>query len=60
MTGTECRNGGQKVLLAAGRLAEFHACYGACEPVDGGIALDPGAAELLGVGVGEEVWTVPR
>lgn len=60
VTGTDCRNGGQKVLLAAGRLAGFHACYGACEPVDGGIALDPEAAELLGVGVGDEVWTVPR
>jgi arginine N-succinyltransferase len=60
VTSTDCRNGGQKALLAAGRLAGFHACYGACEPDDGGIALDPEAAELLGVGVGDEVWTVPR
>jgi arginine N-succinyltransferase len=60
VTGTDCRSGGQKVLLAAGRLAGFHACYGACEPVDGGISLDPEAAELLGVGVGDEVWTVAR
>ena len=59
VTGTDCRKG-QKVLLAAGQLAGFHGCYGACEPVDGGIALDPVAAELLGVGVGDEVWTVPR
>jgi arginine N-succinyltransferase len=59
VTGTDCRKG-QKVLLAAGRLAGFHACYGACEPVDGGIALDPEAAKLLGVGVGDEVWTVAR
>jgi arginine N-succinyltransferase len=60
VTGTDCRTGGQKVLLAAGRLAAFRACYGACAPDDGGIALDPDAAELLGVGVGDEVWTVPR
>jgi arginine N-succinyltransferase len=60
VTGTDCRSGGQKVLLAAGRLAGFHACYGACEPVDGGVALDPQAAELLGVGPGDTVWTVPR
>ena len=59
VTGIDCSKG-QKVLLAAGRLAGFHACYGACEPVDGGIALDPEAAGLLGVGVGDEVWTVPR
>jgi arginine N-succinyltransferase len=59
VTGIDCGKG-QKVLLAAGRLAGFHACYGACEPVNGGIALDPEAAELLGVGVGDEVWTVPR
>jgi len=60
VTGIDCGKGGQKVLLAAGRLAGFHACYGACEPVDGGIALDSQAAELLGVGPGDEVWTVPR
>ena len=59
VTGIDCSKG-QKVLLAAGRLAGFHACYGACDPVDGGIALDPEAAGLLGVGVGDEVWTVPR
>jgi arginine N-succinyltransferase len=59
VTGTGCSTG-QKVLLAAGRLAGFHACYGACEPVDGGIALDPEAADLLGVGPGDTVWTVPR
>jgi arginine N-succinyltransferase len=60
VTRTDCGKGGQKVLLAAGRLAGFHACYGACEPVDGGVALDPQAAELLGVRPGDEVWTVPR
>lgn len=60
VTGIDCRNGGQKVLLAAGRLARFRACYGACEPEDSGVALDPKAAELLGVGAGDEVWAVPR
>ena len=59
VTGTDCGKG-QKVILAAGHLADFHACYGACEAVDGGIALDPQAADLLGVGVGDEVWWVAR
>ena len=59
VTGVDCAKG-QKVILAAGRLAGFHACYGACEPVDGGISLDSQAADLLGVDVGDTVWSVPR
>src|SRR5690606_8870023 len=59
VTGTDCGKG-QKVILAAGRLAGFHACYGACEPVDGGISLDSQTAELLEVGPGDTVWSVPR
>lgn len=59
VTGIDCPKG-QKVILASGRLAGFHACYGACEPVDGGISLDSQAADLLGVNVGDTVWSVPR
>lgn len=59
VTGVDCAKG-QKVILASGRLAGFHACYGACEPVDGGISLDSQAADLLGVGIGDTVWSVPR
>jgi arginine N-succinyltransferase len=51
---------GEKVLLAAGRLAGFHACYGLCEAAEDGVVIDPQAAALLGVGPGDEVWTVPR
>src|SRR5690606_1184949 len=59
VTGIDCPKG-QTVILASGRLAGFHACYGACEPVDGGISLDSQAADLLGVNVGDTVWSVPR
>jgi arginine N-succinyltransferase len=51
---------GEKVLLAAGRLAGFHSCYGLCEAAEDGVVIDPIAADLLGVGPGDEVWTVPR
>src|SRR5690606_39530392 len=37
VTDTRCEKG-QRVILAAGRLAGFRACYGACAPVDGGIS----------------------
>ena len=59
VTGVHCAKG-QKVILAAGRLSGFHSCYGACEQVDGGISLDSQAADLLGVGIGDTVWSVPR
>lgn len=59
VTGVDCAKG-QKVILAAGRLSGFHSCYGACEPVDGGISLDSQAADLLEVGIGDTVWSVPR
>ncbi len=59
VTGTDCPKGG-KVILAAGRLANFRACYGACEAQNGGIAIDPDAAAALEVSPGETVWWVPR
>ncbi len=52
--------GGEKALLATGRLAGFLSCYGLREEVDGGVAIDAAAAELLGVGPGDEVWSVGR
>jgi arginine N-succinyltransferase len=51
---------GEKALLAAGRLTGFHSCYGLCEAAEDGVVIDPHAARLLGVGPGDEVWTVPR
>ncbi len=60
VTGTNSTGGGQKVILATGRLGDFRACFGACAPDGDGLALDPQAAALLEVGVGEEVWWVAR
>jgi arginine N-succinyltransferase len=51
---------GQRALLAAGRLTTFHSCYGLCEAAEDGVVIDKAAAELLGVGPGDTVWTVPR
>ncbi len=51
---------GEKALLATGRLAGFRSCYGLCEAAEDGVVIDPAAAGLLGVGPGDEVWTVPR
>ncbi len=51
---------GEKVLIATGRLAGFRCCYGMCEGAEDGIVIDPVAAQLLGVGPSDEVWTVPR
>jgi arginine N-succinyltransferase len=60
VTGTDCANDGQRVILAAGRLANFRACFGACVPDGDGVALNAEAADALGVGPGDTVWAVPR
>ena len=51
---------GEKVLIATGRLAGFRCCYGMRDGAEDGIVIDPVAAQMLGVGPGDEVWTVPR
>ncbi|ABC63876.1 arginine N-succinyltransferase [Erythrobacter litoralis] len=52
---------GEKALLATGRLTEFRSCYGARElRDDGSVAIDAHAADLLGVGKGDTVWSVAR
>jgi len=56
---TDSANGG-RVLIAAGRLGGFRSCYGLCEAAEDGVVIDPAAAKMLGVGPGDEVWTVPR
>jgi len=59
VAGIDCGKG-ERVLLATGRLARFRCCYGACEPAEGGLAIDSAAADLLRVREGDEVWSVER
>ena len=52
---------GEKALIASGRLSDFRSCYGARElREDGSIAVDSHTADLLGVAVGDTVWSVAR
>ncbi len=52
--------GGEKMLVAHGKMTEFRCAYGWVQPRDGGIAVDPECAEVLGVGPGATVTTVAR
>jgi arginine N-succinyltransferase len=52
--------GGDVALVATGRLAEFRCTQGSVREVAGGVAIDPLAAELLGIGLGDEVIHVGR
>ncbi|HEU5482256.1 MAG TPA: arginine N-succinyltransferase [Sphingomicrobium sp.] len=53
--------GNQKAFVAAGRLSDFRACSGCIRTVPKkGIVLDPEAAEMLNVGVGDEIVAVSR
>ena len=55
------RGGRQKMLLATGRLKDFAACCASVRKVaKKGICIDPEAAELLGVAIGDEVLAVMR
>ncbi|MEO6361487.1 MAG: arginine N-succinyltransferase [Sphingomicrobium sp.] len=50
-----------KMLVAAGELKRFACCYASVKKVGRkGVAIDRDAAELLGVGVGDQVLTVGR
>lgn len=51
---------GEKALIAAGQMANFRCCYGARELRGDGIAIDARAADLLGVGEGDQVWSIGR
>ncbi|WP_271077324.1 arginine N-succinyltransferase [Aurantiacibacter sp. MUD61] len=51
---------GEKALIATGRFADFRCCYGARELRGDGVAIDAQAAELLRVGEGDVVWSIPR
>jgi arginine N-succinyltransferase len=53
--------GGQTMMVAAGRLLGFNACYGRVHQLaDGGVSLDSKAAEMLGLKVGDTFLTVGR
>jgi arginine N-succinyltransferase len=51
---------GEKDLVAFGKLGAFRAAYGWLEPCDGGVAIDPEAADLLGVGEGDLITHISR
>lgn len=52
---------GERALLAAGRLTDFRSCFGTRTlGSDGDIRISPDAAEMLGIDVGETVWSVAR
>jgi arginine N-succinyltransferase len=59
---SEISDGGRtKMLLSAGRLKDFRACFALTKRANKkGLAIDPEAAELLGVKVGDQVLAVAR
>ena len=61
-TVSEIGEGGtQKMLLATGRLNDFRACWGSVKKrPDNGLCLDPEAAELLEVEIGDQLLGVAR
>ncbi len=49
------------MLLAAGRLKDFRACFASTKrAAKKGLCIDPEAAELLGVKVGDQVLAATR
>ena len=53
--------GTQKVLAAAGRLKDFRACCASVKRLPRkGVVIDPAAAELLEIGVGDTILTVAK
>jgi arginine N-succinyltransferase len=58
----EIAEGGKtKALVAAGRLKDFRACCASVRKLPKkGVSIDPQAAELLGVGVGDEIVMAAR
>jgi len=61
LTVAEIGEGGtQKMIVAAGQLESFRACFTSATVSRGRITLDPEAAALLEVGEGEDVAAVSR
>jgi len=59
LVATECEKG-ERALIAAGSLASFRCCYGARADIDGGVAIDSRAADMLDVSPGDKVWSIAR
>jgi arginine N-succinyltransferase len=59
VTGTELQKG-ERVLLAAGHLADFRCCFGTCKLEGESIAIDAAAADLLRIRGGDTVWSIGR
>jgi arginine N-succinyltransferase len=59
LAATDCEKG-ERALIATGYLSSFGCCYGARAEMDGGLAIDSRAADLLDVTPGDEVWSVAR
>jgi arginine N-succinyltransferase len=59
LVATECEKG-ERALIATGSLAAFRCCYGARADIDGGLAIDSRAADVLDVTPGDKVWSIAR
>jgi arginine N-succinyltransferase len=59
LAATECEKG-ERALIATGSFDTFRCCYGAREEVDGCLAIDSRAADILDVRPGDIVWSVAR
>ena len=60
VTVTDIAAGGEPVMLASGRLVDFRACFGKATASEGGVAIDPASAAILGVSAGDDVLHVAR
>lgn len=52
--------GGEKILAACGRLADFRCAYAWVQASEGGLLLDEESADLLGVSTGDSITHVAR
>lgn len=60
LVGTHGEDVGVRMMLGAGRLAEFAACYGHVRQVEGGATLDAQSVRLLGLKEGDTFLSVAR
>lgn len=51
---------GGNTLIATGRLGDFRSCFGTVAQAEGGVAIDPATAEILGVTQGDSIWSAAR